>query len=486
MASDPTWSQRVLGQLRHDTHLPAVVSVTPEGTQEYSRSEFSAMTAGACAFLDDGGVAEGEQVVGLLSTRPWSIAMLLACALTNRPLAPLGHRLTRRELLACIENIAGNVILTEPEWLDMASDLAAATGRRVLVVSEPVLVDRALPEARDPDAIALVMHTSGTTGLPKQVLVTEAALAQRATVNGRLLGLEPGARFVMTALFHHIAAIGNIAVALANGATVVMFPAFSVAAWRSLEAVAPTHAVLVVSTIETLLDAGALVLPSLRVIGYGASPIHPDTLRRIQLLNPDVDFVNLFGQTEGSPLTVLSPEDHRAAVAGRPELLKSVGRAAPGVELKIHDAGPDGVGEIWARCAHSFVVDAEGWQHTGDIGRLDDEGYLYLVGRRGDKIIRGGENIYPLEVEQVLATHPGVLDAGVVGIPDRRLGETVAAVVVPADPGNPPDSEELRAFCRERLAGFKIPVQWRYVDALPRNPNGKLLRRELGSTAGHV
>jgi acyl-CoA synthetase (AMP-forming)/AMP-acid ligase II len=190
-----------------------------------------------------------------------------------------------------------------------------------------------------------------------------------------------------------------------------------------------------------------------------------------------VDFVNLFGQTEGSPLATLSPEDHRAAATGQEHLLSSVGRAAPGVELTIHNPDGEGVGEVWARSPHSFVVDADGWQHTGDLGRLDD-GVLYLVGRRGDKIIRGGENVYPLEVEQVLATHPDVQDVVVVGVPDRRLGETIKAYIVPAE-GAIPEPESLRSYTRERLAGFKVPVLWEFLDEMPRNANGKIVRRAL-------
>ena len=201
-------------------------------------------------------------------------------------------------------------------------------------------------------------------------------------------------------------------------------------------------------------------------------------MRRIQDVMPDVDFVELFGQTEGSPLTVLTPEDHRAAVAGREHLLKSVGRAAPGVELRIHDPDSHGVGEVWARCGHSFLVDAEGWQHTGDIGYLAED-YLYLVGRKGDKIIRGGENVFPLEVEQVLESHPAVAEAGVIGVADQRLGESIRAYIVAANAASPPNAEDLRLYCRERLAGFKVPAQWMFTEALPRNAVGKLLRNEL-------
>ena len=137
----------------------------------------------------------------------------------------------------------------------------------------------------------------------------------------------------------------------------------------------------------------------------------------------------------------------------------------------------------WAKSAHAAGTcsfgDADGWLRTGDLGRLDDEGYLTLVGRRGDKIIRGGENVYPMEVEQTLERHPAVREAAVVGVPDRRWGELVHAFIVPEESTAPPDPEELRRFLRASLAGFKVPTGWTFVAELPRNANGKLLRRQL-------
>ena len=223
-------------------------------------------------------------------------------------------------------------------------------------------------------------------------------------------------------------------------------------------------------------------MPGLRVLQYGAASIHPDTLARAMEAMPGVRFVNIFGQTEGSPITCLTMADHALAARGRPELLNSVGRAAPGVEVVI--AGPDelGVGEVVARGEHLFKPDADGWLRTGDLGRLDDEGYLYLSGRRGDKIIRGGENVYPMEVETVLAKHPDVVEVCVYGVPDRKWGEVVAAAVVVRG-GAAGDFEALRTFARERLAGFKVPTVWEQTDALPRNMAGKVLRRELIAAA---
>lgn len=284
-----TWTQRVVEHLREDVDTPAVISVTPDRVESWTRADFAAMTSGANALLDEHGVGSGEFVPALLSSRPMSVAMLLAGALSHRPLVPLAPRLTRRELLACVERIPGNVLLTEPDWLDMATDLAAATGKQVIVVTEPTFGTAPLRPRTDPDGVALVMHTSGTTGLPKQVWVREAQLARRGEVNGSVLGLRSGSRLAIAAVFHHVAAIGNIAVGLANGSALVMFPAFSVAAWGSLESVAPTHTVLVPAIIETLLNANAFVLPSMEVIGYGGSPIHPNTIRRVQAIAPKVD-----------------------------------------------------------------------------------------------------------------------------------------------------------------------------------------------------
>lgn len=475
-----TWTQRVLRHLEADSQRPALIEATPDGTATWTRAQLRTMISGAIELLDELTLPPRVPVPALLTTRPASVATLVAGALRRRPVAPLAPRMTRTELVACLADIPGEVLLAEPESADLAADVAEATGKRVVLVDSELAGEVPLVPCSDPDSIALVMHTSGTTGRPKRVAAREFALGRRSDVNGYLLDIRPGDRVVTTSLFHHVGGLGNIAVALGNGAAVVLFPRFSVAAWRMLEHVAPTQAVTIPSVFEMLLAEDALHSNTIRRLGYGGAPIHPETMRRVQHVLPDVEFVNLFGQTEGSPVTTLSPDDHRAAISGHEHLLESVGRPAPGVELRIHDPDDEGVGEVWARAPHSFLVDNEGWQHTGDLGHLVD-GYLYLVGRRGDKIIRGGENVYPLEVEQVLALHPDVRDVVVVGVPDQRLGETIKAFVVPT--GAPPDPEELRGFARERLAGFKVPVHWEFLPQMPRNANGKILRRQLAADA---
>jgi acyl-CoA synthetase (AMP-forming)/AMP-acid ligase II len=309
--------------------------------------------------------------------------------------------------------------------------------------------------------------------------MTQRRLAARVHVNGRLCALDPDSFYGGSAPFHHIAGLGNIAVALAAGALITGLPRFTVEGWALLRELGTTHTSMVPAMLETLLAAGQAHHESLRVLQYGGAPIRPGTLRRTYEAMPGVRMLNMFGQTEGSPISVLTPEEHREAVAGRSELLRSVGRPAPGVELRVRDAGPDGIGEIHARADHFFRIDPAGWLHSGDLGRVAPDGFLYLYGRGSDMIIRGGENVHPLEVETVLAAHPGVADVAVTGAPDERLGQTVVAFVVPADPHAPPAPASLRAHVRGRLSGFKVPVRWWVVDDLPRNANGKVVRRLL-------
>ena len=187
-----------------------------------------------------------------------------------------------------------------------------------------------------------MLHTSGTTGHPKAVYYRHDRLARRCRLNATLQQLRPGSVFATASPFHHIAGLGNVMVALAAGATTVAVPRFTVAAWRELEPLGVTHALAVPTMVEMLLRQGALPLRTLRIMQYGASPIHPDTLRAAMGQLPGAGFLTLYGQTEGSPITWLSPDDHRLAAAGREELLASVGRAAPGVEVRLAD--PDGSG----------------------------------------------------------------------------------------------------------------------------------------------
>ena len=307
---EATWTQRVLRHLHTDGDRPALVEATPSGTAIWTRAELRTMVAGALDLFTELLGPADAMVPALLTTRPASVAALIAGALSGRPLAPLAPRMTRTELVGCLGDIPGTVLLAETESADLARDVAAATGKRVVLVDRDLAGSTPLVAPSDPDAVAFVMHTSGTTGRPKRVAAREFALGRRSDVNGYLLDIRPGDRVVTTSLFHHVGGLGNIAVALGNGAAAVLFPRFSVAAWSMLENVAPTQAVTIPSVFEMLLAEDALHSSTIRRLAYGGAPIHPQTMRRVQEVMPDVEFVNLFGQTEGSPVATLG--------AGRP------------------------------------------------------------------------------------------------------------------------------------------------------------------------
>ena len=451
------------------------------GDTSWSGQELARRAASAADWLRDLGTPAGLAVPALLSATPQALALVIGGAGTDRPIAPLNPRLTVRELTACLAGWPGDLLVAEPARAALATAAAAATGRRLVLLPELPPAAEPLDPARAAGATALVLHTSGTTGVPKPVVVSDERLAARARHNAALLDLGPEGRYATASPFHHIAGIGMLAVALGAGAAVALTPRYTPDEWVRWAALGVTHALLVPTMIVDLLGAGRLAGPALRTLQYGAAPIRPQTLREALAALPGVRLVQFYGQTEGSPLTCLTGADHVRAAHGDEALLATVGRPADGVELRIAQPDGAGIGEVHARAAHLFHLDADGWLHTGDLGRLDPDGYLHLVGRRGDKIVRGGENIYPDEVEAVLAGHPSITDAAVVGVPDDRLGETIKALLV-VD-GVRPSIEELRAYARERLAGFKVPELWEFVADLPRGPSGKLLRRTLSTVS---
>jgi acyl-CoA synthetase (AMP-forming)/AMP-acid ligase II len=476
MCSPMTWSALVA---RRNPADPAVI--TAEGV--WDGKDLFRHAAGAADWMDSLGIPEGASAPALVTTSLAANALLIAGAGSGRPLAPIGPRLTPTELAACLAKHHAPVVVAEPEFEDNAKAATAITGQRVAVIPALAPSARRL-EFNPPDhALALIMHTSGTSGVPKLVPVRQDRLAARVRNSLPLTGMSAGSVYATMSPFQHIAGVGNVLITLAVGAALVGVRRFSPAAWTELAAHRVSHALLVPTMIDALLAEGALGLPSLQMLQYGGSPIHPDTLARLTETLPDVRLVQIYGTTEGSPLTCLTAEDHREAAVGRQDLLLSNGRAAPQTEVRIFEPDDDGLGEVWCRAPHIHVTSYDGWLHTGDLGRLDDDSYLFLSGRKGDRIIRGGENVDPLEVEQVLVQHPAVADVAVVGTPDRRLGEIVTAYVVASEVSSPPDGEDLRSFARRTLAGFKVPERWEFVEALPRNENGKLLRRHLRLSA---
>ena len=419
----------------------------------------------------------GGLVPALLTTNSDALALLLGGAAADRPVAPMGPRLTAAELSRMVRGAGAHVIVTESRSYDAAVAAAALSGARVHVIPEFRQSSAPLPRARGD--VSFVLHTSGTTGEPKRVPFGEDVLAARVAVSANVIGLRAEHRYATGSPLHHIAGLGNALTALSVGAPVLPTTQFSAEWWRGLRDAGATHCLLVPTMIEMLLTQGVLDVVPLQTLIYGAAPMSPETLRRILHTLPGVGLVSIFGQTEGSPITTLAADDHARAATGRSDLLDTVGRAAPGLSLRIDDPDAGGTGEVLAAAAHLSVHGDDGWLHTGDVGALDSEGYLRLSGRRNDMVVRGGENVYPLEVENVLVEHPEVAAAGVVGVPDQRLGETLAAFVVASEPARRPDHHDLARFVRARLAGFKVPAYWYDVPELPLNGAGKLLRPKL-------
>src|SRR5437867_4422994 len=288
----------------------------------------------------------------------------------------------------------------------------------------------------------------------------------------------------------------------------VLMSQFEPRSWLDLvERERITHAFLVPTMLKQLLDQPDLErrdLSSLDILSYGGAAMPFPVIRRaIERFPKSVGFVNAFGQTETtSTLTLLGPEDHRlegtpAEVERRTRRLGSIGRPLPDVEVRVVDEngralGPGEVGEIWVRTPRVMKGYAgaggpplrdDGWLPTRDMGWIDEDGYLYVAGRQDDMIIRGGENIAPAEVEAVLQSHPSVEEAAVVGVPAGEWGRRLVAVVV-LRPGASLSPEALTDFCRERLASFKKPEVVRFVAELPKNPMGKILRKDLRAELG--
>lgn len=352
-------------------------------------------------------------------------------------------------------------------------------------------------EFTDDDIVGLCF-TSGTTGLPKGVVHSHRTIkhyVMQAILERRLFAES---FHYSPAPIYHVAGMLFPMATIARGGTSLVLGEFdpdAVLTW--MQSGRLTDCFLVPTMLSTLLaheriDAGNF--DSLRSIAYGGAPMSPALLRRSMDVF-DCDFINMFGAgTEAGLQTLLSPEDHRRALDGHEHLLGSVGKPALGIDLRLVDDDmndvPDGeVGEIATRSDGTMVgyldqpdltaeVLIDGWIRCGDLAWRDPEGYLYLSGRRNDMIIRGGENIYPIEIESVIADLPGVVEVAVIGAPDDHWGEIVHAFVVMSDDTDF-DLNHATAVCGERLATYKVPAVFEVLPGLPRNASGKILKREL-------
>ena len=447
----------------------------------WSGDELARRAGGAAAWLDELGFERGSFVPCLVDESADAIALAVGATLSGRIPAPLGTKMPAADLAVALRGIGARLLIAEERLADLAGEAAALAGATVVLLGA-VPVGPIVCIDVDEDSPALVIHTSGTTGAPKAIIPSHRQLVARVGVYSATMPIDRADRYCSASPFAHTAGITMAYTVLALGASIIPQDWFSIDKWRQAGRLGMTCGLLVPTMIDLLLDAGALADAHPRVLQYGASPIHPDTLAAALRALPDTQFIQIFGQTEVSPISCLNHQDHLLAMDGRPDLLRTVGRVAHGAELQVEHPDADGIGELAIRSPHTFASDADGWRRTGDFGRIDDEGFITLHGRTNDRIIRGGENIYPVEVEQALIGHPGVREVAVVGIPDRRWGEIVKAVVVVEDVDAPPPIAELQQHVRDRLAHFKVPAVVDFAVELPRNASGKVVRHKLRAT----
>jgi acyl-CoA synthetase (AMP-forming)/AMP-acid ligase II len=455
------------------------------------------------------GLLSGDRIAVLDLNHPSCLELTLACAQAGTANAVINFRLAPAEIEYVINDAKARVLFVGPEFAGTIEALRPAlpTLERVIRVGGTDDEYEAWLAAHEPDPTVypaqpddcfLQLYTSGTTGFPKGAMLTHRGMLAHSRNLGASQHYNADSRVQVAMPLFHVGGTSTAFAALYVGAHVfLMRTPDPVAALAMLEAEKITHTFYVpalMAVMNQVPGVGERDYSSLEVLCYGASPMPLPVLRASLALFPGVMY-QVYGMTEQSgAVSLLPPEDHvDPAVAHR---LVSAGKPVTGVQIEIRDPAsgerlpPNQPGELWVRSeqlmggywgkpeATAAAIAPEGWLRSGDGGYMDADGYIYITDRIKDLIISGGENIYPAEIERVLAEHPSIQDVAVIGVPDERWGEVPKAVVVPR-PGATIDPHELTAWCRERLAAFKCPKTFDAVDALPRNPTGKILKKDL-------
>lgn len=485
---------------------------------KYTYGELNARVNSLANGLIDLGLCRGDRLAILQHNCASYIEIFFASAKIGTALVALDHRLVGRELAYILNDSETGTLIVGAEYVDVVESVRSQLDKVETVICirggapgmksyDEFVSSRPSTEPNvsvDENDLATLYYTSGTTGLPKGVMTTHKNLWVAMMNTEVALPVKSDDITLHTSPFSHIAAVWPLLTHCHAGGTNVILERFDpklvleaiqherVTTWNSV----PT----MIQRVLEYLDIMSYDLSSLRWVGYGASPMPLEVLKKA-ISTCGNRFAQVYGSTEAYIVTLLPKEDH---VADGPEVetkkLTSCGKPIGDCEVRIvdeegKDVAQGEVGEIavrgesvfegyWRNPEETARAIRQGWFHTGDLAHVDDNGYVYITGRKKELIISGGENISPREIEDVIYRHPSVLEAVVIGVPDEKWGEAVKVVVVLRD-GKMADSEEIISFCRQNLARFKVPKSVDFVDSLPKTATGKVMRRELKERYGN-